>query len=153
MKRFFAPRSLRAALVAVIGITLTSAVPQSSPVAGAYRAVETTSDVDITARDVALSNQKLRRAHSALVSMWSSRVGKLGHGFYAPDIARIVHGGRTRCGTMIANNIIYCPRDNTIYSDEVFMPSHAKLRSLRLGTDRDMASLRSIPHGMGQAVA
>lgn len=153
MKRFFSPRSLRAALVAVIGITLTSAVPQPSPVAGAYRAVETTSDLDITARDVALSNQKVRMAHSALVSMWNDGFRRLGQRFYAPDIVPFFRGVRTGCGTMRGNNAIYCPRDNTIYFDEVFIASQAKLASLELGTDGDMAAVGIIAHEMGHAVA
>ena len=83
MKHFVSPRGLRAAIVAVFGATLISATPQPSSVASSYAAAETTVDVGITPRDVAASNQKVRMAHSALVSMWDTGFRRLGQRFYA----------------------------------------------------------------------
>ena len=153
MKQFVSPRGLRAVIVAVFGVTLISATPQPSTVARAYAAAESTADVDVTARDVAASNQKVRMAHSALVSMWHNGFRRLGQRFYAPGIIPFYRGVRTGCGTMRSNNAIYCPRDNTIYFDEVFIAAQAKLASLELGTDGDMAAVGIIAHEVGHAVA
>jgi predicted metalloprotease len=54
---------------------------------------------------------------------------------------------------MRSNNAIYCPRDNTIYFDEVFVAAQAKLAAQELGTDGDMAAVGIIAHEMGHAVA
>ena len=97
MKHFVSPRGLRAAIVAVFGVTLISATPQPSIVARSYAATETTVDVGITPRDVAASNQKVRMAHSALVSMWDNGFRKLGQRFYAPGIIPFYRGVRTGC--------------------------------------------------------
>lgn len=153
MKQFVSPRCLRAAMVAVFGVTLISAAPQPSTVARAYAAAEITADVGITARDVAASNQKVKMAHSALVSMWDNGFRKLGQRFYAPGIIPFYRGVRTGCGTMRSSNAIYCPRDNTIYFDEVFVAAQAKLAAQELGTDGDMAAVGIIAHEMGHAVA
>lgn len=153
MKHFVSPRGLRAATVAVLGVTLISATPQPSSVARSYTAAETTVDVGITPRDVAASNQKVRMAHSALVSMWDNGFRRLGQRFYAPGIIPFYRGVRTGCGIMRSNNAIYCPRDNTIYFDEVFVAAQAKLAAQELGTDGDMAAVGIIAHEMGHAVA
>jgi predicted metalloprotease len=147
------PRGLRAALIAVFGVTLVSAVPAPSLDAPSYSAEATTPSADITARDVALSNQKVRMAHSALVSMWSNDFSRLGQRFYEPGIVPFYRGVRTACGVMRSNNAIYCPRDNTIYYDEVFIAGQAKLAAMELGTDGDMAAVGVIAHEMGHAVA
>lgn len=152
MNRFFLPRGVRAALIAVSVLTLTSAVPQS-PVALEYSALPATPAVDVTARDVAASNEKARMAHSALVSMWSDGFRRVGQRFYAPELIPYFRGVRTGCGIMRGSNAIYCPRDNTIYFEEVFIASQAKLAARELGTDGDMAAVGIIAHEMGHAVA
>lgn len=153
MNRFFSPRSLRAALIAALGVTLVSAVPGSSPVAREYRALAATPAVDITASDVAASNQKARMAHAALVSMWSDGFRRLGQRFYAPGLVPFSRGVRTACGIVRGGNAIYCPRDNTIYFEQVFIALQAKLAAQELGTDGDMAAVGVIAHEMGHAVA
>jgi predicted metalloprotease len=152
MNRFFFPRGVRAALIAVSGFTLTSAVPQS-PVALEYSALPATPAVEITARDVAASNEKAWMAHRALVSMWSDGFRRVGQRFYAPQLIPYFRGVRTGCGIMRGNNAIYCPRDNKIYFEEVFVASQAKLAAQELGTDGDMAAVGIIAHEMGHAVA
>ena len=47
----------------------------------------------------------------------------------------------------------YCPNNNTILYDEVFVAGMAKTASNALGTDGDMASVGVIAHEMGHAVA
>jgi predicted metalloprotease len=153
MNEFFSSRSLRAALAAVLGVVLVSAAPKSSTVAREYRAAVAAPAVDITARDVAMSNQKVRMAHSALVSMWSDGFSRVGQRFYAPGLIPYFRGARTACGIVRSSNAIYCPRDNTIYFDEVFIASQAKLAARELGTDGDMAAVGVIAHEMGHAVA
>jgi hypothetical protein len=153
MNRFFSPRGLRTALVAALGITLASAAPQSSPVALEYATAAARPSIEVTARDVAASNQKVRMAHAALVSMWGDSFRRLGRSFYEPDLIAFYRGVRTGCGIIRGSNAIYCPRDNTIYFDEVFIASQAKFAARELGTDGDMAAIGVIAHEMGHAVA
>ena len=47
------------------------------------------------------------------------------------------------------NNAMYCPRDNTIYFDDVFVTANAKLAANQLHTDGDMAAVGIIAHEMG----
>ncbi len=47
---------------------------------------------------------------------------------------------------------MYCPSDNTIYSDHVFVARQAKAAAAQLGTDGDMAAAGIIAHEMGHAV-
>ena len=54
---------------------------------------------------------------------------------------------------MQPNNAAYCPRENTIYYDEVFVAAQAKAAALQLGTDGDMAGIGVIAHEMGHAAA
>jgi len=60
---------------------------------------------------------------------------------------------RSTCGIMQPNNAGYCPLENTIYYDEVFVAVQAKSAALELGTDGDMAGIGVIAHEMGHAVA
>jgi predicted metalloprotease len=153
MNRFFSPRGVRAALIAALGLTLVSAAPVSAPIALEYTAAVGTARVEVTPRDVAVSNQKVRMAHAALISMWGEGFRRVGQRFYAPGIIPFFHGVRTGCGIVRGSNAIYCPRDNTIYFDEVFIASQAKLAARQLGTDGDMAAVGVIAHEMGHAVA
>jgi predicted metalloprotease len=54
---------------------------------------------------------------------------------------------------MRPSNALYCPRDNTIYFDELFVAEQAKTASQALGTDGDMAAVGIVAHEMGHAVA
>jgi predicted metalloprotease len=54
---------------------------------------------------------------------------------------------------MQPNNAAYCPRENAIYYDEVFVAAQAKSAAIELGTDGDMAGIGVIAHEMGHAVA
>jgi predicted metalloprotease len=54
---------------------------------------------------------------------------------------------------MQPNNAAYCPPENAIYYDEVFVAAQAKSAALELGTDGDMAGIGVIAHEMGHAVA
>jgi predicted metalloprotease len=60
---------------------------------------------------------------------------------------------RTACGVMTPSNAGYCPVDNTIYFDDIFVAAQAKSAANALGTDGDMAGLGVIAHEMGHAVA
>lgn len=153
MNRMFSPRGAWTVLAAVFGVTLASAAPHSSPVALEYAARAAESNVEITARDVAASNQKVRMAHAALLTMWGSGFRRVGQRFYEPDLIAFYRGVRTGCGIVRGSNAIYCPRDNTIYYDEVFIAAQAKLAARELGTDGDMAAIGVIAHEVGHAVA
>ena len=68
----------------------------SSPAAGA---------IEITARDVTASNEKVAMAHGALASMWRSNFRSIGAQFAVPGLAR--YRGRpiaSGCGVMRPNN-------------------------------------------------
>jgi len=85
--------------------------------------------------------------------MWTTDFKHIGERFDAPGIARYRSPVRTPCGVMMPNNAGYCPVDNTIYFDDVFVTAQAKVAGEALGTDGDMAGLGVIAHEMGHAVA
>jgi len=107
----------------------------------------------LTERDVTASNQKVAMAHAALAEMWTKYFRAHGERFIVPDIARYRGGAMSACGVMRQNNAGYCPSDNTIYFDEVFVAAQAKAAANQLGTDGDMAAVGIIAHEMGHAVA
>jgi uncharacterized protein len=109
--------------------------------------------VEITARDVEASNAKVRMAYNELVRTWGASFEHIGARFEAPGIARYRGVVATTCGVMGPNNAFYCPLNNTIYFDDVFVAAQAKLAARELGTDGDMAAVGIIAHEMGHAVA
>jgi predicted metalloprotease len=112
------------------------------------------SSVTVTARDVAYFDQKAAAAHSALVTMWTNEFAGLGRRFDAPALAPYRNGYvRSACGLMSPQNAAYCPNDNTIYFDDVFVASQAKQAAASLGSDGDMTAVAIIAHEMGHAVA
>ncbi|HVD62501.1 MAG TPA: neutral zinc metallopeptidase [Gemmatimonadaceae bacterium] len=115
--------------------------------------VTASASADVTARDVEISNQKIRMAHAALITMWGADFRAIGYRFTPPDIVPYLTGVRSACGIMRQSNALYCPRDNTIYFDEVFVASQAKKAANQLGTDGDMAAVGIVAHEMGHAVA
>lgn len=108
---------------------------------------------DVTAADVAASNEKVRQAYGALATMWTNDIEALGARFVVPSIARYRGTSRSACGIMPANNAVYCPLRNAIYYDDIFLARQAKAASHELGTDGDMAAVGIIAHEMGHAVA
>lgn len=151
MKRHFSIGG-GSALVAILGLSLASLGFQPASSAHAFSASPTPA-IDITPRDVAASNEKVRMAHAALIAMWSADFSQLGQRFAAPGLVPYYGGVRTNCGIVRSSNAIYCPRDNTIYFDEVFVASQARSAALQLGTDGDMAAVGIIAHEMGHAVS
>jgi predicted metalloprotease len=109
--------------------------------------------ISITERDVDASNQKVAMAHAALADMWTKYFRDHGERFAVPGLARYRGGAMSACGVMHRNNAGYCPNDNTIYFDEVFVAAQAKEAASQLGTDGDMAAVGIIAHEMGHAVA
>lgn len=112
-----------------------------------------TAPVSITERDVTASNAKIRMAAGALLSMWSIDFDRAGERFAAPGLLRYRGAIMSPCGVMRQNNAGYCPRDNNIYFDEVFVAAQAGAAARQLGTDGDMAAVGIIAHEMGHAVA
>jgi predicted metalloprotease len=108
---------------------------------------------DLTERDVAASNAKIRAAYAELASMWSKGFAQIHEEFATPSLLRYRGGARSACGIMQPNNAAYCPNENAIYYDEVFVAAQAKSAALELGTDGDMAGIGVIAHEMGHAVA
>lgn len=109
--------------------------------------------IEVTANDVAASNQKVASAYGALVTMWSNDFQQIGEQFDAPRIARYRGRVMTSCGIIASNNAEYCPRNNTIFYDEVFVAGMAKSAAQTLHTDGDMTGIGIIAHEMGHAVA
>ncbi|MDQ6611688.1 MAG: neutral zinc metallopeptidase, partial [Gemmatimonadota bacterium] len=107
---------------------------------------------DVTLRDVEASNKKVSMAYGALVTMWTARFKALGARFVVPGIARYRGNALTECGVMHANNAQYCPEQNTIYFDDVFVARQVKAAADELGTDGDMVAVGIIAHEMGHAV-
>jgi uncharacterized protein len=107
----------------------------------------------VTSADVRESNKKVAMAHAALASMWKEHFSSVGSRFAVPGLVRYRGGAPSSCGMMRSNNAGYCPTDNTIYFDEVFVAAQAKAAARELGTDGDMAAVGIIAHEMGHAVA
>src|SRR6266850_4834710 len=113
------------AAVAVPGSALFYAPPTREPV----------DPVTITERDIAKSNEKAGDAYRALVAMWTSELAQLDVQFVAPRLIRYRGAVRSACGVVTPNNATYCPFNNTIYFDEIFVASQAALARRALGTD------------------
>jgi predicted metalloprotease len=108
---------------------------------------------DLTERDVAASNEKVRMAYADLAAMWSNGFARMHERFAVPRLLRYRGAARSACGIMQPSNAAYCPLENAIYYDEVFVAAQAKSAALELGTDGDMAGIGVIAHEMGHAVA
>lgn len=140
------------ALVAAAGIAGRGASSIADDNSYSYSAVEN-GVVEVTLRDVRASNQKVAMAHAALREMWSGHFRELGSRFAVPRLIRYQGGAMSACGLMRPNNAGYCPADNTIYFDEVFVAAQAKNAAREIGTDGDMAAVGIVAHEMGHAVA
>lgn len=144
----FARGSLATALSALALATPGSAM-HAATVAPAPKALV----IQVTPDDVAASNQKIAMAYGSLVKMWSNQFKQVGAQFAAPRVVRYRGGVMTSCGVISPHNAEYCPRNNTIFYDEVFVAGMAKAASNSLGTDGDMAAIGVVAHEMGHAVA
>ena len=144
-------RSILSARAAALAI-LVSLAAMASPVLAAPIPVNPPA-AELTERDVAASNDKIRAAYADLASMWSAGFTQMRGRFVAPRLARYRGIVRSACGYMQPSNAAYCPAENTIYYDEVFVAAQAKSAALDLGTDGDMAGIGVIAHEMGHAVA
>lgn len=135
--------AVTAALAApgVLGAQVVREVANRSPV------------VTITRTDLDSSNAKVAMAYNDLVARWGEELQQMGARFEAPDIVRYRNAIRTGCGIMSPENAAYCPNDNTIYYDELFVAGLQKRTADALGTDGDMAAVGVIAHEMGHAVA
>jgi len=142
-----------AALAAAVGFTLVGSGSMPAVSSPSYAAREITPGIQITPRDVAESNEKIASAYTALIKMWGADFNAIGRRFGPPDIVPYEGGIQTACGIMRGSNALYCPRDNSIYFDEVFVAGQAKSAARDLGTDGDMAGIGVIAHEMGHAVA
>ncbi len=137
---------------AAIFLTSASQSAPSSATALRYSAATGSRDM-VSEREVVASNEKIRMAAGALIAMWSANFMKVGERFAQPGFVRYRGAIRSACGVMRPNNAGYCPRDNNIYFDEVFVAAQAGNASRQLGTDGDMAAVGIIAHEMGHAVA
>ncbi len=138
------------AMMGILGVSPSSSAPV------AYNAVapgRSEAALEITSSDIAASNQKVRMAHAALADMWRQYFRHNGATFAVPGLVRYRGVAGSSCGVMRRNNAGYCPADNTIYFDEVFLASQSKLAGRELGTDGDMAAVGIIAHEMGHAVS
>jgi predicted metalloprotease len=144
----------RGPLAAVAFSALAFVVPGSALHAAAVAPIPAKQPViEVTPGDVAASNQKIAGAYGSLVKMWTNQFQQLGERFAAPRVVRYTGGVMTSCGVIMPHNAEYCPRNNTIFYDEVFVAGMAKAAANSLGTDGDMAAIGVIAHEMGHAVA
>ncbi len=151
LSRLFDKRSRATALALIVSFAATaSTAVASTPSADS---TTTTTNVRLTERDVAASNLEIRAAYADLASMWASGFAQLRERFATPRLLRYRGAVRSACGIIQANNAAYCPTENAIYYDEVFVAAQAKSAALELGTDGDMAGIGVVAHEMGHAVA
>lgn len=142
-------RRMSAAVLGALSLTVPGALHAASPAPGPGDVPA----VEVTEHDVTAANQKIAMAYGALVQMWTNDYRQIGERFVAPRIARYHQTIMTACGVIRPENAEYCPNNNTIYYDEVFVAGMAKLAANALGTDGDMAAVGVIAHEMGHAVA
>src|SRR4051812_8930682 len=107
----------------------------------------------VTEAEVAESNQEIRDAYGSLAAMWTKDFQQMGRRFAVPRIYNYRGNVRTSCGVMSRNNAAYCPNNNAIYFDEVFVAGMRKQAAEKLGTDGDMAGIGVVAHEMGHAAA
>ncbi len=142
--------------VVALALALSLTVPASTALAAPTRPdfnATAPRAAELTERDVAASNEKVRMAYADLASMWSNGFARMHERFAVPRLLRYRGAARSACGIMQPNNAAYCPLENAIYYDEVFVAAQAKSAALELGTDGDMAGIGVIAHEMGHAVA
>jgi predicted metalloprotease len=111
------------------------------------------SGVTVTEDEVAASNQEISEAYVSLSTMWTQDFEKMGRRFVVPRIYNYRGNVRTSCGVMTMNNAAYCPTNNAIYFDEIFVAGMRKQAARKLGTDGDMAGIGVIAHEIGHAAA
>ena len=137
----------RAALLALsLSVPASTTAPTVAPTAPEP-------PITISIRDVDASNAKVRDAYGALISMWSEEFRDRGERFSAPRLVRYRRPSLTSCGPVAPSNASYCPNDNTIYFDDVFVAVQAKAAGQALGTDGDMVAIGIVAHEVGHAVA
>jgi len=150
-------RALLAGAAALAAIALAGAPLSAAPVATAVPvaavAPPDATTIGVTAAEVAASNAKVRMAYDALVVMWREEFARIGERFATPGLRRHRAPVRSACGVMQPGNAAYCPAENAIYFDDVFVAAQAKAAARELGTDGDMAAIGVIAHEMGHAVA
>ncbi len=127
------------------------AAPASALPTGPARPVN--GPVRVTDRDIQAVNQKIASAYGDLANWWQNTFRAMGASFATPHIARYEGRVLSACGVMAEDNAEYCPNNNTIYYDEVFVAGMQKTAADALGTDGDMAAVGIIAHEMGHAVA
>ena len=142
----------RGALLAFM-LTAAAVAPSTTLAAPPSHTARTVSPPELTERDVAESNAKVRMAYTDLSALGRGRFAELGERFSTPRLLRYRGPTRSACGILQPNNAAYCPSENAIYYDEVFVAAQAKAAARELGTDGDMAGIGVIAHEMGHAVA
>jgi predicted metalloprotease len=142
-------RAVALAVAIVVSVTMPAAALHAAP----PRVDRPTPDLRLTERDVAASNEKVKMAFADLAALWRGRFGELGGRFAVPRLLRYRGAARSACGVMQPRNAAYCPSENAIYYDEVFVAAQAKAAASELGSDGDMAGIGVIAHEMGHAVA
>ena len=140
-------------VAALIGISLASPATSAAFEPVAFRDSIDRAPESVTNRDIEASNAEVASAYGALMAMWTAHFDQLGARFENPALLRYRGTVRSPCGVMPQDNAVYCPQNNTIYFDEVFVAGIAKHIGRRLGTDGDMAAVGVIAHEVGHAVA
>jgi predicted metalloprotease len=113
----------------------------------------TPGNVTVTEAEVRESNQEISEAYNALAKMWTQDFQQMGRRFVVPRLYNYRGNVRTSCGVMTQNNAAYCPTNNAIFFDEVFVAGMRKQTARKLGTDGDMAGIGVVAHEMGHAAA
>lgn len=134
-------------------LALAVAVPTAQHDLAFAVADDVPTTVAVTRAEVNATNEEVRQAYGALASMWSAEFERVGEEFAVPRIARYRQPVGTSCGVMYPGNAGYCPTENAIYYDDVFVAAQGKIAARELGTDGDMAAVGVIAHEMGHAVA
>ena len=138
---------IAAVALAVLAPTSTALAGPSGPIDDRRPAIR------VTRAEVDASNKKVAMAYGALMDMWTREFADIGERFAAPRILRYSGGGYTACGPIGPSNAVYCPTNNTVYYDQVFVAAVQKVAGRNVGSDGDMAAIGIIAHEVGHAVA
>lgn len=106
----------------------------------------------VTLFDQLAMQRKVEMASSYFETVWAQIFAKRGVRYTSPRIVSYTGSTTSACGVLHSNNASYCPADNRIYYDSVFLAGMMKSAGDYLGTDGDYAPIVILAHEWGHAV-
>jgi predicted metalloprotease len=107
----------------------------------------------VTPDDVQKTRDKLNLAASFFEKTWAQAFAGKGLSYRSPKVISFTTPSvSTGCGPVQKNNAGYCPADNVIYYDALFLTALVKDAAAAVKTDGDYAAIVAVAHEWGHAV-